>query len=503
MSKGRMTPCLTMQTDAAGPVPEISFPVTHEVAGERFSNPDLKGSGRLTIRPDGPTYFFSGMRRTLFSGKPVDLEFKADEIWNVVVTGRAVSFHTQRGNAGAKRRPFGFYCRDAADARSVAALLPAAMDHDFVAVRNFSERLNALSEARSPWTSVTNIIIALNVLVFVAMGLLGAGWFQVTSIMPYILYGANQGAATTDGEWWRLLTSMFMHYGLLHLLLNMWALHQAGHFLEKLQGRWLYALTYIGSGLAGGFASILWNGDRTWSAGASGAVFGVYGAILGYLLREKQGLPKSIYQSLMKSSLTFAGYNILFGAAHAATDNAAHVGGVLAGIALGWLVALPVDRAVREQQTGRRLQWGALAVIAMIVAGVLCTPRFDYSVRDELAWTDANRLFTSRETELLKQNQTALADLPHGGDSLAHAEWLNTQLVPFYRSWNEKIANLSLKPGKQTAKQRDGLEKIIQRRLESYEHLAAALKAHQPDAIQRYSQEDAKIDQEISNFNGR
>jgi rhomboid protease GluP len=490
-----------MPTDDAGPTPEISFPITYEVAGDQTHNPDLKGRGILTVRPDGPVYFFSGTRRALFSGQPAKLDFKADEIWNVVVAGRRISFHTPRGKAGAKGQPFVFYCSDAAAARSVASLLPAVVDHDFAAVRDFSERLNALAEARSPWTSVTNIIIALNVLVFVIMGLLGAGWAQVASMMPYILYGANQGAATTDGEWWRLLTSMFMHYGILHLLLNMWALYQAGHFLEKLQGRWLYALTYLASGLAGGFASIAWHGDRTWSAGASGAVFGVYGAILGYLLREKQGLPRSIYQSLMKSSLTFAGYNILFGVARAGTDNAAHLGGVLGGVALGWLVALPVDRAIREQQTGRRLQLGTIAVVVMIAAGVLLTPRFDYSVRDELAWDQANRPFLAQEAGWLKQNQTALAGLELGGDGRAHAEWINAHLVPLYRSWGEKIAGLSLKPGKQTAIRRAKLQKILQLQLDSHTRLAAGLEAHESGAIARYNREEEEVSREFSQFN--
>lgn len=490
-----------MPTDANGATPEISFPITYEVMGDRAANPDLKGTGRLTIHPDGPIYRFSGKRRRLFSGEPVALEFKADEIWNVVFDDRRISFHTARGVAGEKGQAFSFYCSNAAEAQSIAALFPTAVDHDFVAVRDFSARLATLEQAGSPWTSITNIIIGLNVLTFIVMGLLGAGWIEVSSMMPYILYGANQGAATTDGEWWRLLTCMFMHYGILHLLLNMWALFQAGHFLEKLQGRSLYALTYLGSGLAGSFASIIWHGDKTWSAGASGAVFGVYGALLGYILREKQGLPKSLYQSLMKSSLTFAGYNILYGFARSGIDNSAHIGGVLGGIALGWLVALPVDRGIREQQTGRRLQLGGAALLALMVIGVLVTPRFDYSVRDELAWEKTNEPFSAQEAPLLKQNQKALNNLGPTNEGASHAEWINTHLTPFYHAWADALTRLTLKPGKQTALRRTALLKVFELRLASYAHLVAGLQAGESGAIAHYVEEEENISQEIARFN--
>ena len=484
----------------AGPSPDLTFEIAYEAPGDSSHNPDLKGTGTLRIDPAGPVYFFSGRRRAMFAGKPGTCEIRADEIRNVTIHGRRLAFHTQRGNAGATGRLFAFFCRDAGEARSIAALLPRTVDEDFMAVRDFSTRLHTLTDSASSWTSVTNIIVGLNVAVFILMGFLGAGWIQVASMKPYILYGANQGALTTDGEWWRLLTSMFMHYGILHLLFNMWALYQAGHFLEKLLGRLPYALTYLGSGLAGGFASIAWHTDPIWSAGASGAVFGVYGAIVGYLLREKQGLPKSIYQSLLKSSLTFAGYNILFGAANSSIDNSAHLGGVLGGVALGWLVALPVDRAIRREKTGRKLLVGTAAVLAIILAGVSLAPRFDYSAREQWTWDEANRPFASAEGQLLTENHAALVKAEKGEGIAAYAEWIGTRVVPFYRSWDEALAQLKLKPGKSTAAARAQLREIVQRRIDAYSHLAAGLKSDDPRVLIRYMEEENNIAKAISRF---
>jgi rhomboid protease GluP len=490
-----------MPTESVIPPQDVTFPIAYEHPGTSSQNSDFKGRGTFTARAAGPMYIFSGQSRSLLSSTALERQFAADEIHNLSVSGPMISFDARRKITGARDGHFVFFCADAAAARTVASLLPATIDADFVAVRDFGTRLRSLKGASSPWTSVTNIIIALNVIVFVIMGALGAGWIEVKSMTPYILYGANQGAATTDGEWWRLLTSMFMHYGLIHLLFNMWALYQAGHFVEKLQGRALYALTYLASGLAGGFASIAWHGDQTWSAGASGAIFGVYGAILGFLLREKQGLPASIYSSLLKSSLLFAVYNIVFSATRAGIDNSAHIGGVVGGIAMGWLVALPVDRAIRDRQTGRRIVMSIIAIVAMIVAGVALTPRFDYSVRDELTLDETNHSFIGQEAALSKQNQAGLEAIERGGDAQAHGEWIASHVVPFYRSWENKLAALTLKPGQQTAIRRDKLQTIIHQQAEANSRLAMGFKNHDPGALARYARDKEAIFRQIEELN--
>ncbi len=472
---------------------ETIFPVEYDVPDDDRANEELKNRGTLTIKPTGPEYVFTGFQRDVFDSRPVSRAFTAAQITDVTTDGRMIRFSS---HAREKTGPFVFFCRDEAEARAVAALLPAASDPQITATREFLVRLDALAEARSPWSSVTNIIIALNVVVFVVMGALGAGWFQVDSMTPYVRYGANNGAATTDGEWWRLLTSMFMHYGFMHLALNMWALYQAGHFLEKLQGRWLYGLTYLASGLAGGFVSIGWHGDQTWSAGASGAIFGVYGAILGYLLREKQSLPAGIYQPMLKSTLTFAGYNILYGL-RAGVDNSAHVGGVLGGLVFGWLLALPVDRESRERLAGKKFQLGLVVLAALIAAGVALTPRFDYRVAEVLAWDDANRGFGEQETDLLAQNEKFFARLTPRIDDDGYADWLEARLIPFYENWRGKLSALTLAPARSTARTRAALVRVFDLRLASYRHLVTGLRAHDSLAVAQYLGEEALVGREL------
>jgi len=128
---------------------------------------------------------------------------------------------------------------------------------------------------------VTRIIIAVNVLVYVAMGLSGVSWTD-PSVLQAIRWGADFGPLTLSGQWWRLFTSMFVHFGFFHILLNMWCLRNLAVALEPMMGRLAFSITYLFSGLAASAVSTAWNPWRA-SAGASGAIFGIAGAFVSYL----------------------------------------------------------------------------------------------------------------------------------------------------------------------------------------------------------------------------
>ncbi len=462
-----------------------------------FTNPhynvDFKGAGELRINAEGTTYTFTGTRRGSLGSKSGEMKFHAEDIRNVEVNHAIVRFTTGLGKSGRNKVPFVFHLPDERTAHSIAALLPDHKDETHTEAQDFAARLDEIAGPADGGLSLTKIIIGLNVLVFVIMGLLGAGWIQTESMLPYILYGANNGAATTDGEWWRLLTSMFMHFGILHLALNMWALYAAGGFLERILGPRSFLFTYVGAGLAGGFASIAWYGDRVWSAGASGAVFGVFGALLGYVLRQKQAIPRSVYQSMLKSSLSFAGYNILFGLVRPGIDNAAHLGGLAGGFVFAWILALPLNREVRARQSGRRLQLGLVALVLLAATGVATTPRFDYTVSDAMTWNDVNRPFITQEVELQTEQQKTLANLGFPEQATALTQLIETRLIPFYEEWTRSLAPLRLNPEKQTAQARDSLTKILAMKLDNYRQLVADLRAQDPAAISHYEAAEAQV----------
>jgi rhomboid protease GluP len=381
---------------------------------------------------------------------------------------------------------------------------PAAPSADERLAREFAERLHRLPAATTAWTSVTSLIIALCGAMFVFMAAFyDAGWFDAATMRAYNLFAASNGAATTDGEWWRLLTSMFAHFGFIHLALNMWALVNVGPFLERLFGRVLFAVIYLGAGLGGGLLSLAWNGDRVWSAGASGAIFGLYGALLGYLLREKQGLPRLVFKPMLRSTLLFTALNVLLGATRPGIDNACHLGGLLTGFLLGWLTALPVDPAVRERQAGARLGL-AVGVIALItVVGVSSVPRFNYSFRDELTWHEANQGLPEAEQVLIKRNNAELQQFQlTGANRETYAAWLGAEVIPFYLRWQDTLGRLALKPGKITSERSAIVQEMLRLKVTGYRELRRGVQENDPKGISAYVAAEQAAIRQLARLDG-
>src|SRR5262245_2867217 len=217
-----------------------------------------------------------------------------------------------------------------------------------------------LTEA-TPRVFITPIIVALNLAVFVAMLANGVSIFSPQSDQ-LLRWGADYGLQTLNGQWWRLLSSVFVHIGALHLFLNMWCLWNLGRLAERMFGNWIFLALYLLSGLGGSLASVLWNPSVV-SAGASGAVFGVAGGLVAFWYFGKIALPRSIIKRDFASILTFVGYNLTFGFATQRVNNAAHLGGLLVGLALGALLHRPLPAtAVRS-----RLRIGLICVGAALI----------------------------------------------------------------------------------------------------------------------------------------
>lgn len=178
---------------------------------------------------------------------------------------------------------------------------------------------------------ITPIIINLNILLFAIMVISGVNILEPDN-ESLIKWGANLRSVTLEGEWWRLLTSCFLHIGIVHLLLNVYALLYIGLLLEPHLGKSRFLAAYILSGIGGSVASLYWH-DLTISAGASGAIFGLYGVFLAMLTTNL--IEKSARRTLIVSIAFFVGYNLINGL-QGNIDNAAHIGGLLLGIIIGY-----------------------------------------------------------------------------------------------------------------------------------------------------------------------
>lgn len=194
-----------------------------------------------------------------------------------------------------------------------------------------------------PWASgisastiVTQVLLVINLVVFGAMALEGIA--MDPNSRQLIEWGANFGPYTLGGQPWRLLTCMFLHIGLFHIFFNMWCLWDMGAMCEGLYGHWTFALVYLISGIGGSLASVWWRPVGV-SAGASGAIFGIVGALIASHYLGEFSAPMVAVRSRLRSVLVFAGYALIFGAASGRTDNAAHIGGLVTGLVFGALIA--------------------------------------------------------------------------------------------------------------------------------------------------------------------
>lgn len=198
--------------------------------------------------------------------------------------------------------------------------------------------------------SITNALVGLNVAVFVAMLLSGVSWVEPTA-EQLLKWGANWGPLSLGTQPWRMISSNYVHIGIIHILLNMWCLVNLGQLAERIFAPWVYFAIYSCCGVAGSLASLWWH-PAVVGAGASGAIFGLAGALIAVLHLGKLPIPKESVRATLKSLLTFAGYNLFFGL-KAGVDNSAHLGGLVAGLLLGAVLArqLTATREVRQQRT--------------------------------------------------------------------------------------------------------------------------------------------------------
>lgn len=178
--------------------------------------------------------------------------------------------------------------------------------------------------ARPFWTYV---ILAINIIVFAASSLVGLG-------LAFAL-GAKVNQAIVAGQFWRLGTALFLHADLFHLGFNSYALWIFGPQVEGPYGRLRFLLIYFLSGLAASAVSFLFT--PAVAVGASGAIFGLIGATTAYLYRYRRRILAG--RSRLVNLIGIIGYNLLYGLLSPWVDNAAHIGGLLAGLVLGWFLA--------------------------------------------------------------------------------------------------------------------------------------------------------------------
>jgi rhomboid protease GluP len=235
---------------------------------------------------------------------------------------------------------------------------------DMLAATVFEERL----KTSTPITWALYLVVAINLGVWIANITSGLNAMKPLPV-DLFRWGANSTAAVVeDSQYWRLLTATFLHGGLMHLLFNMLGLWEAGKQLNKFYGNAQFLLIYIASALTGSCLSLHFSALQSVSVGASGAVFGVLGALLVAMYQHRSKIPAMLSKNVITSQAVFLSYALIQGFAKQGIDNAAHVGGLVAG---GLLAFLLIESFSDDATTARRRQRaiaGVLSCFAICVA---------------------------------------------------------------------------------------------------------------------------------------
>ena len=206
-----------------------------------------------------------------------------------------------------------------------------------------SKQVEKLFSMKKPL--VTYLIMAICVALFIAMYIFGAG---STNIRTLIKFGANAVVYTKHGEYYRLLTSIFLHAGIVHILCNMYSLYVIGPQTESFYGKLKYLIIFLFSGISGSLLSVALSGNNAVSVGASGAIFGLLGAILyfGYHYRVYLG-------NVLKSQIIpIILLNLLIGFTFSGIDNFAHIGGLVGGVFASMAVGVPDKSKTSDKANG-------------------------------------------------------------------------------------------------------------------------------------------------------
>lgn len=334
--------------------------------------------------------------------------------------------------------------------------------------------------ARAP---VLMALLATNILIFVAMLFFGAGLWHTDTAVP-LAWGANFGPATQDGQWWRLLSAMFVHFGILHLALNMWALWDVGRLLEQVFGRVRLLVLYFGSGVVGNLLSLVVQGNQAVSGGASGAIFGLYGALVLFLWREREQLDPREFRWMFGASSAFIVLALVMGQLVPGIDNSAHVGGLATGALLGVALSRPWTYNSPRNRVARMAAWALMA----LACGWLVThvPAPSYRLGEELRAREAIRQFLEQDQRISQQWESILDKGRSEGRSFDQlAGQIDADVTSEYRESFDGLSALHLDSAAPSAATLEMLRKYAGLRSSASQALSQGLRNRDPEQIRK------------------
>ena len=452
----------------------------------------LVGAGE--IFSDHASIHVTGRRFGVILGLPFKSHVELDRahIVNVESVGNAVRFEYRKH--GERDRALTLWLADPATAERVQRSLPAARTDDFKPCLQAQVDFESCIAERAPRVPVTTSLVVANLLVFIAMRATAPTPLSVDSV-NLVAWGSNFGPYTTDGDWWRLATSAFLHLSFLHLLFNVWALASIGPLIERLFGSIAFAALYAVSGIVASLVSTVWAPSVN-SIGASGAILGVIGAFLGALTLGRLSVPPAVARPLRDSTAIYVAYCLAIGSISAGVDNAAHIGGFAAGFGLGAILSRDIGAIDSAPRTRARTWVSAafLATVLLVIGFGLATYRGEHVSGPALFFRTQHWLVRSEDVAMRKRAEALEMKEKKLIDDTEVARRFRTDVLPL---WSDAVTRLEAIEPKDDPSYGEALgllhEFALSRR-DGTQLCVDGLQTHDDDLIRRCNEEMARGD---------
>lgn len=360
-------------------------------------------------------------------------------------------------------------------------------DPTYSSITQEQHRQNELVQnlmAGTPRIFVVWVIIGLNIAAYIVTGL-RAGWFDPDPAKMLSL-GADYWALTMAGQYWRLFTSAFLHFGLIHLLANMYALMSVGPLAERLFGNVFFTVLYLFAAVLSGLASVWWDRHAV-SAGASGAIFAVYGAVISFVVIHRSAFSTAAARSILQGMAVFVGYNVLYGLSQKGISNSGHLGGLFAGLVLGALMARPVDLTRRKSQTHLRMAAGLLVGCAAVALSMVLIPKSAIDIKAEQNFKAARDAMIADEEKVVDLTNNLWTLVRQNTlDDAAMAKRLDNEVIPMWDTMVKRFEAAPIADGSPTRELYDVLTAYTRAQREAYTSLSKGLKTGDDAAIKHY-----------------
>lgn len=335
----------------------------------------------------------------------------------------------------------------------------------------------------TPVTPGVFVLIAISTLLFVAAAV-SAG--ELAEPLPDNVlknWGASSGELSRPHGGWRLFASIFVHAGMLQLLFNGWTLLDLGRFMERVLGSIGFVLVFIVTGFCANLASLVVQPDHL-IAGSTGAIFGLLGALAGFVLRFRPAFPPGALARLRKSVPAFIAFNVGYGLIVKNLHSADYLGGLLCGLVCGLLLARPLTLESAALRWRSNLLLGILGLALMLGTGWAMAPRANLlEERAQLAELD-ERLTKQYQADRVKYEAKDMSQ-----SDLAEA--IDEQLLPDWRQARIHLETLEGVAPKDRKRWKD-LKQYAKLRQQAWELLADGLRLGEDEAIAEAEKKEAE-----------